>query len=592
MTRRKKRAIAASTNQRWYQSNLAMSLASGLSLWAAFPPVGFSVLAWIAPLGWLQLIRRPRLVGRAPFAAIWFGGAAYWLAMLIGITYAHPLNLFGWLALSGYLAFYITLFVGLTRVAVHTLRVPLLFAAPVVWTGLELLRGHVFTGFSLGLLAHSHFEWTTLIQLSDVLGAYGVSFLVMFVAAGLACCLPEGSARLDHSSPERPAPRRSTISNASPGQSPGPRPRRWVPILCAASAIAAALGYGSYTGGRSSPHGTLKVALIQEVFNTRFENNPDHNSDVFRTYRDSTLAARDAHPDLDLVVWPESVFTANAPEFIVSTSEPPDDSAALKPLARYAVSFRDRIEDAARGLNQTWTQAGPRKLDIALLIGTETYIVGQNPGQPEVPTAVHNTAMLIQSCGRISHRYYKMHPVMFGEYIPLANLFPWIYRLTPLPRGLTPGDRPQCFELNGVRMSPSICFESTVPHLIRQQVARLQREGTPPDVLINITHDGWFWGSSILDLQLACAVFRAVELRRPFLVAANAGISAWIDQDGQLVERGPRQGGTVIIATIGASNRSSWYAQYGDIPAGICLLACLGLVLVLLARAIAVRKGA
>ncbi len=50
-----------------------------------------------------------------------------------------------------------------------------------------------------------------------------------------------------------------------------------------------------------------------------------------------------------------------------------------------------------------------------------------------------------------------------------------------------------------------------------------------PDVLVNLTNDGWFWGSSILDLQLDCAVLRAVELRRPFLVAANTGFSAWID---------------------------------------------------------------
>ena len=48
-------------------------------------------------------------------------------------------------------------------------------------------------------------------------------------------------------------------------------------------------------------------------------------------------------------------------------------------------------------------------------------------------------------------------------------------------------------------------------------------------MLINLTNDGWFWGSSILDLQLDCAVLRAVELRRPFLVAANTGFSAWID---------------------------------------------------------------
>ena len=608
MTRRRKRAVAASTDQRWYQSNVALSLSSGLLLWAAFPPVGFSLLAWIAPIGWLQLIRRPHLVGRAPYPAIWLGGAVHWLAMLVGITFAHPLNLFGWLTLCCYLAFYLPLFVGLTRVAVHVLRVPLMLAAPVVWTGFELLRGHLFTGFSLGLLGHSQFEWTLLIQLSDVWGAYGVSFLMMFVAASLACCCrSHRTSRGDRKSPSScesghqnssqrrpPETLRATVGTAvAPSRLDGLASslrKRLLPILCAATAIAAALGYGSYAGGRSSTKGVLKVALIQESFNTRFEANADHNSEVFRTYGDSTLGARDAHPDLDLIVWPESVFTANSPEFIVDDSQPGDDAHESNRPAEYAAMFRTKVENAAQGINRVWTKTGPQTLDISLLVGTETYIVNRNPRQQNASIRIHNTALLIRPCGGISQRYYKMHPVMFGEYIPWASVFPWIYQLTPLPRGLTRGDRPKCFELNGVRMSPSICFESTVPHLIRRQVARLKREGTPPDVLVNITHDGWFWGSSILDLQLACAVFRSVELRRPFLVAANAGISAWIDEDGRIVQRGPRQGRAVIIATVGTTNRSSWYAEYGDIPAGICLLACVGLILVVWSRSIKDRN--
>ena len=48
-------------------------------------------------------------------------------------------------------------------------------------------------------------------------------------------------------------------------------------------------------------------------------------------------------------------------------------------------------------------------------------------------------------------------------------------------------------------------------------------------MLVNLTNDGWFWGSSELDMHLACGVFRAVECRMPLLIAANTGFSAWID---------------------------------------------------------------
>lgn len=548
--------------QHWWQSNLVLSLGSGLLLWAAFPPVGLAALAWIAPVGWLILVRQRKLLGRRPYRSIWLGAALYWSAMLVGITFAHWLNIFGWLVLCSYLAVYVPIFVGLSRFAVHRLRVPLMLAAPVVWTGLELLRGHLFTGFSLALLGHSQFEWTALIQLADFLGAYGVSFLVMFVAA----CLTEALPLAD-----------SSVGRV--GELPKPRGRIW-PVGCAAIALAAAVAYGR-AGERFEPQRFLKVALIQKTFNTRFVFDPEHNNRVFREYRDLTLETRAAHPDLDLIIWPESVFTANWPELIVEGPLPDDvDPTQAEQLAQREAHFHARVLDAAAGLNQVWSETGPQQLDISLLVGTETFVVGDRPRQ-------YNTALMIDPGGEIRHRYYKMHPVMFGEYIPLAHVFPWIYSLTPMARGLTPGEGPRCFELKNVRIAPSICFESTVPHLIRGQVVRLTRAGRPPDVLVNVTHDGWFWGSAILDLQLACGVFRSVELRRPFLVAANAGISAWIDDNGRIQQRGPRAGQAVIIAKIGNTRRTSWYARHGDVPAGLCLLACA--VLVVLAAAARLR---
>ena len=70
------------------------------------------------------------------------------------------------------------------------LRVPVIVAAPVVWTGLELARAHLLTGMTMASLGHTQYRWIELIQMSDLAGAFGVSFLVMFVAACLARMLP------------------------------------------------------------------------------------------------------------------------------------------------------------------------------------------------------------------------------------------------------------------------------------------------------------------------------------------------------------------------------------------------------------------
>ena len=123
-----------------------------------------------------------------------------------------------------------------------------------------------------------------------------------------------------------------------------------------------------------------------------------------------------------------------------------------------------------------------------------------------------------------------------------------------------------------------------MPHLIRWQVAELDRRGEAPDVLVNLTNDGWFWGSSILDMQLNCAVFRAVEMRRPFLVAANTGFSAWIDGNGTVLAKGPRRATGTLLAEVVPDGRTSWYEKWGDVPLSICVLFCLVMALQAVAR--------
>src|SRR5687767_1358573 len=145
----------ASADRFWLGRTLWLALAGSLLLWSAFPPLDLWPLAWLAPLPWLWLILLPKLPGSRPYVAIWLAGFAHWIIMLQGIRLAHPALYGGWLALSWYLAFYLAAFIALSRVAVHRLRIPIVVGAPIVWVGLELLRGYLLTGFSLGLLAHT-----------------------------------------------------------------------------------------------------------------------------------------------------------------------------------------------------------------------------------------------------------------------------------------------------------------------------------------------------------------------------------------------------------------------------------------------------
>ena len=109
-------------------------------------------------------------------------------------------------------------------------------------------------------------------------------------------------------------------------------------------------------------------------------------------------------------------------------------------------------------------------------------------------------------------------------------------------------------------------------------MVQLSEAGTAPDVLVNLTNDAWFWGSSELDMHLACGVFRAVEMRTPLVIAANGGLSAHIDAFGNVLQKTPRQQTATLLVDLKLPARSdvypSFYAAYGDWLAIVCVVCC------------------
>jgi apolipoprotein N-acyltransferase len=506
----------------WCHRTWVLAFASALVLWLSFPPADLWPLAWIAPLGWLLLVRRPTLSGRRPYAVLWLAGFAYWVATLHWLRFPHVGTAIGGVFLSAYLACYLPLLVAISRIAVHQWRVPLWLASPVVWMGLELARAHLLTGFTLASLGHTQYRWLAAIQVADLAAAYGVSFVVVCVAASLAAAIPWSGER------------------AAPWQ-----------LLPGLLLLAAAVGYGHWRMAGEHTRPGPRVALIQGSIDTTVKTDPAMKEIVFREYIDLSQQALRSATDIDVVVWPETMFREPLVTFHDDAAPVPGQEWTRKDLeAAHKLSLDNLAESASA-------------LDASLLLGLDRHDYGHKQ------VWHYNSAVLVDRSGNVVNQYDKMHPVMFGEYIPFGERFPIIYQLTPLSSGLAAGARPAAFEVDGARLAPSICFENMLPHLIRGQVLALAEQGVEPDVLVNLTNDGWFYGSSELDLHLVNGLFRAVELRKPLLIAANTGFSAWIDADGRIVERGPRRATGFIVADVELDNRRSPYLVYGDLPAGL-----------------------
>jgi apolipoprotein N-acyltransferase len=551
---RARRAVASgpairAQGERFLSRTLVLSVAGALLLWGAFPPLNWAWLAWFAPVPWLWLAGEPRLPGRWPYLALWLGGLVHWLLMLDGIRLAHPALYAGWVALAAYLAVYLPLFVGLCRTATQQLRWPLIAAAPLLWIGLELLRGHLITGFSMGLLAHTQAEFPRLLQICDLAGGYTLSLVIMLVAA----CLTGTFAAWSRG-------RRNGLHGTGPWIARLP----WQPLIPAVLALAATLAYGQWRLSQTPPGAggpAVRVALIQGSLDTVFDAPPGRRAETYEHYRLLTAQATSERPDLDLVVWPESMFMDSEVLIEEPLRAPPGSSVRVEEtraqIAAHQAGFAAVLANEAALTNRHADTDGP---GTQLLVGTTSYVVF---GAGEQRT--YNTALLADRTGNVVGRYHKTHPVMFGEYIPFAAAFPWLYRLTPMTSGLSSGDGPRIFAVGGLKLSPSICFESTVPHLIRSHLADLDRRGTPADLLVNVTNDGWFWGTSMLDLHFRCGVLRAVENRTPLIVAANTGISAWVDGNGVVRARGPRRQPRVLLAEARGDGRRSAYRQWGDL---------------------------
>ncbi len=549
-------------------------------LWGSFTPLDWGWLAWFALAPMLCLVRSPRAM-QGNLLGAWFGGAICWFATLQWMRLGDSTMYNAWGAMALYSSLYFPVFLLATRSAVHRLKLPLVVAAPVVWVGLELVRAHLMTGFAWYLLGHSQYRWSAIVQISDLVGGYGVSFLVVMVNACLAGLVPVEWLRRYRVIP-------SELSDSETASLLGTPRGRMIALAATLGLVALSWGYGlirSQTEFTAGP----RVGLLQANFPSSAQPEPGLDTKIYSTYR--YLNGLAVEQQAELIIWPESMMPYQMLEAPASFTD--KQLAALHPLIP-TDRWKDRtVQNALTGMSI--------ESKASLIVGAGTYIGTE--GQEH--SKHYNSAVLIQPSG-IQGRYDKIHRVPFGEYIPLRDRLPWLKSFTPYAEGfgLDAGNTIGVFQHQKYRLVPLICFEDTVPQLVRHAVAvsRSTDPASPGDVdcLVNLTNDGWFHGSSEHDQHLITASFRCIETRVPMVRAVNTGISAIIDGNGQirdpdilidldkaktkskdLIERTtlidpatgklPKLATIVQVGHIPLDPRESLYVRFGDWFAMLCL---------------------
>ncbi len=549
---------------------------SGISLsllWTSFAPMEWGPIAWIALVPFLQLVRIPERT-KWMYASVYLTGFIYSMITVQWMRLGHPLMYFAMAALAFYWAFYFPLFLYASRVAYHRFKVPFVLTVPVVWVGLEFFRAYAFTGFSWYYLGHSQYQWNELIQVSDLVGAYGVSFLVAMLNASLAVLV--GRKIWERFQLVTPL--------AQSELKPVNFRKNWSAVIAGLLLFSAVLGYGYVRRSQAEFKTGPRVALIQGNFPPEVKHDPSQGRKIFNMHHRMTGTAVQYQPDV--IVWPESMY----PNAITKNKPGMTD---------------EQIQGSVPFMHvKLWKELNNPEImnDISLQAGAAMFLGLSRIDADEETYQAYNSVAFVDPKKGYQGTYDKIHRVIFGEYVPLKETFPFLKMFSPYPGGyeLSAGKGSIVFPYKDWNFTPIICFEDTVPHLVRKIVASGKKNNQKIDCMINATNDGWFRGSSELNQHMITSLFRSIECRTPMVRAVNTGISCIIDGNGMIVEpvafvdvdfklkntgknekerkslRDPKTGqyhkelNAVVVGDVPLDNRESFYLNNGDWFAAGC----------------------
>ncbi|MGD9109379.1 MAG: apolipoprotein N-acyltransferase [Phycisphaerales bacterium] len=479
-------------------------LASGVLLTLIQPPFHLSLLAWVAYV--------PFILVAVSIEKIWAGvlaayilGLVYWLGNIYWMSFV---TVSGWVAFCAWTAL-------LWPVLIITLRfckekkIPLMIAAAVLIVGIERLQGFLLGGFYWRHLSHSQYANITLIQIADIFGAAGLSFLIAMVNGLVAELIV-------------------AVKNKSLL-----RRINFIKVAVVIALLAGTILYGRWRIEQSKT--TIKTGPVVGVVQSNLPQSVK-SSDEFEVTKEVFaellgLSRNCSAAGAKLVVWPETIVPVIMDKAVWPFLYEPENN----------IYFHKALgEHTSEGVYVLVGAPG----------GEVVYL-----NEFDVALKKFNSAFLYEPDGdQALVKYNKIHLVPFGEIVPFKQSAPWLYRFLMMfspydfDYNLTPGDEYTVFEIevaenslnNGYRFGVMICYEGVVPHIARQFING--RGGKGVDWLVNISNDGWFVrfkeGKTLASTELAqhtiSCVFRAVENRISVLRSVNTGISCLIDPAGRI----------------------------------------------------------
>jgi len=524
-----------------------------------FPPFNWHWVSFVAVTPLVVIAAtRPR---KGAFLAAFLGSLLFYYMSLRWLRFYAAEALF---LVPAYLALYAWAFCLIVAKLDRIRPGSFLWSAPLVWTGLEMLRGRIFGGFGWFELGQGTWGLSHVIQIADLGGVALISLLAAAVGTAVAGIMV-------------------VVFRLREDGGPGGR-RAAAAAIVSVGLLAASIAYGAWRLGQASMRSGPKVCLVQCNISMSGGLIEDEPADILRKMLNLTTDAMREEPDVDLVVWPETMMPGELRLATIPLL------ASGDPIERLATD--DMYLDFSNELARFMRQAVAEKLKCSTLVGW--HVGGRDTTGSR--RREFNSAVLLSEEGAYVGRYDKMHLVPFGEFIPLRRFLPFVVRLIEKKVGqapnLTPGEEATVLNVARVPFGVTICYEDTFPRITRALVRGGAR------FMVNLTNDAWFENTVELDMHAAICVFRAVENRIPVVRSANTGVSCIIDSCGRIVDRVQDRFGFyrevegALVGRVELDDRRTLYTAAGDVTGWACLVLTAILVGVLVWRRLSRRQSA
>ncbi len=527
----------------------ALAVLSAILLILAFPDFEFWFLAWFALVPLLLAIEREKesslrsfIVGWV-FGTIFFFGTCWWLTFA-PITYAGfpaALAYFLMFGVAATVGVFPAIFAVVLSVLLNRFGDVAILAAPVIWVFTEFLR-YWLTGNNWNAVGYSQFSNLSTAEHAAIGGVLSVSFAVVFynlVARNLIAIIVAVSIATIESF------RGNQGEEEGLGQTsvePNERPM-----------------FALIDDNPDEVRGTLIVVGVIVFY-------------VFLTWLVPGYSVRTPDVSRVIAVQPNVPMAGLTNEKWKSLRQKHIELAesALSKLPTenrqpITVIFPESPMNFAYEEDeefQRFVHAFAAKHDVNVLF---------NSAEPDaVNNKYFNSAVLVGPQGTEIAQYDKIYLVPFGESVPAP-----LQSIVPAFVGsFSYGSEYDLVPLGDTKAGIMICFESHFGQLSREYV----QNGA--DVLIEMTNDGYLGPTPILRQHLANAVFRAVETNRPVLRVTNVGITAYINERGQVIDPAASYTEDTRIWTVSNSDKKqTFYVRYGDWFAWLCSVATIGLLI-------------